>query len=86
MDQYKTLIYPLMGEKATMLREKENKLSFIVDKKSSKKEVKEAVETLYNVKVTGVQTAITSDGRKKAHVKLDKKDSAEEVASRFGVL
>jgi len=86
MDQYKTLIYPLMGEKATSLREKENKLSFIVDKKSTKKEVKEAIESLYSVKVVSVQTCLTTDGKKKAHVRLDAKFSAEEVASRFGVL
>lgn len=29
---YKILLYPLMGEKATMLREAENKLTFVVEK------------------------------------------------------
>lgn len=75
-----------MGEKATMLREKENKLSFIVSKDSTKKDVKEAIESLYNVKVLNVNTMITIEGKKKAHVKLDPKNSAEDVASHFGVL
>lgn len=86
MDHHKILLYPLMGEKATLLREKENKLTFIVSRDSTRKEVKEAVEALYNVKVVQINTMVTSNGEKKAHVRLDPKHSAEEVASHFGVL
>lgn len=86
MDPHEVILYPLMGEKATMLREKENKLSFIVSKNSTKKDIREAIESLYNVKVIKVNTMITIEGKKKAHVRLDPKDSAEEVASHFGVL
>lgn len=86
MDYYKVLLYPLMGEKATILREKENKLTFIVSRDATRKGVREAVEALYDVKVVHVNTMVTSNGRKKAHVRLDPKYSAEEVASHFGVL
>jgi len=86
MDPYKIILYPLMGEKATMLREKENKLSFMVAKDAVKKDIKEAVETLYNVKIISLDSMITSTGQKKVHVRLDAKYSAEEVASHFGVL
>jgi large subunit ribosomal protein L23 len=86
MDAHKIVLYPLMGEKATMLREKENKLSFMVAKDSGKKDVKEAIETLYSVKIIGIDSMITSTGQKKVHVRLDAKYSAEEVASHFGVL
>jgi large subunit ribosomal protein L23 len=86
MDPHKVLIYPLMGEKATMMRERGNKLTFIVGKNSTKKDVKEAIESLYAVKVIKVDTMITPHGRKKAHIKLDPKYSAEEIASHFGVL
>jgi large subunit ribosomal protein L23 len=86
MDAHKIILYPLMGEKATMLREKENKLSFMVAKGADKKEVKEAVESLYNVKIIGIDSMITTTGEKKVHVRLDAKYSAEEVASHFGVL
>ena len=75
-----------MGEKATILREEENKLTFIVDKKSSKEQIKKAIETLYGVKVVKVNTVITTKGKKKAHIKLSEKHSAEEIASHFGVL
>lgn len=80
------LLYPLMGEKATMLREKENKLTFVVNKRATRKEVKEAVEKLYNVKVSKVNIIISPNGEKKAHVKLSKEFSAEEIASKFGVI
>jgi large subunit ribosomal protein L23 len=86
MDPHKILLYPLMGEKATMLREKENKLSFIVAKDAGKTEIKEAIESLYNVKIVKLDSMITSAGNKKVHVRLDAKYSAEEVASHFGVL
>ena len=86
MDQYRVLLYPLMGEKATILREKENKLTFIVNKDATRDDVKKAVESLYNVKVLKTNIMITTKGRKKAHVKLDPKYSAEEIASHFGVL
>ncbi len=85
MDPQKILLYPLMGEKATYLRENENKLSFVVDKNSTKQDIKKAVESNYNVKVLKVDTLI-AQGRKKAHIKLDQKYSAEEITSRFGVL
>ncbi|MFH1721376.1 MAG: 50S ribosomal protein L23 [Candidatus Altiarchaeota archaeon] len=86
MNPYKTLLYPLMGEKATTLRERENKLTFIVERKANRSQIKEAVETLYSVKVVSINTMITTEGKKKAHVRLSEKDSAEEVASNFGVL
>lgn len=86
MDPYKIILHPLMGEKVTVLREKENKLSFIVSKDATKKDIKNAVEALYSVKVVDVNVMITTKGKKKAHVQLDQKYSAEEIASKFGVL
>jgi large subunit ribosomal protein L23 len=86
MDPYKIIMYPLMGEKATILREKENKLTFIVAKDATKTDVAEAVEALYSVKVVQTNIIITTKGKKKAHVRLDPKFSAEEIASQFGVL
>ena len=80
------LKYPLMGEKATLIREKTNMLTFIVDKKSTKKEIREAVEELYQVEVVKVNTMNTTQGEKKAHVKLSEKHNAEEIASQLGVI
>ena len=86
INPYDIIKYPLMGEKATGIREKENKLTFVVADKADRKIVKQAVEELYKVKVDAVNILISPQGKKKAFVKLNQEHSAEEVASHFGVL
>ncbi|MDO8627541.1 MAG: 50S ribosomal protein L23, partial [Candidatus Diapherotrites archaeon] len=66
MKDYEILIHPLISEKAVNMIETQNKLTFVVNKASSKKDVKKAVEQLYAVKVTGIQTLLDMKGRKKA--------------------
>jgi large subunit ribosomal protein L23 len=86
MDPYKILKYPLMGEKATIMREKENTLTFTVDKSASKKQIQQAVEEIFKVKIINIRVINAHDGIKKAHVRLDKKHSADEIASQMGVI
>ena len=52
------IISPLITEKCTLLKEKLNKYSFIVMKTANKVSVKKAVESLFDVKVSGVNTSI----------------------------
>lgn len=52
------LIKPIITEKAEGLSESLNQYSFVVDKKSSKIEIKDAVQKMYDVKVASVNTAI----------------------------
>ena len=52
---YDTIIAPVITEKATLLSEK-NQVLFRVPLTATKKDVKEAVETLFNVKVAAVNT------------------------------
>ena len=49
---------PVVTEKATELRSKDNKYVFIVDKRATKAQIKQAVEELFKVKVENVHTAI----------------------------
>jgi large subunit ribosomal protein L23 len=49
---------PIDTEKLNRLRDRENKYGFEVDLCASKTEVKQAVESLFKVKVTDVKTAI----------------------------
>ncbi len=86
MEPYEVILYPLMGEKATLLREKENTLTFIVSKDASKKDVLEAAEKMLNIKIDKVRVMHTSDGRKKAHIKVNEKHRADEIASQMGVI
>ncbi len=52
------LVRPLITEKSEILSEKENRYSFVVNKKANKIEIKGAVEAMYGVAVVSVNTAI----------------------------
>jgi len=52
------LIKPVITEKAETLAENENKYTFLVDKKANKIQIKKAVEEMYQVNVTNVNTMI----------------------------
>jgi large subunit ribosomal protein L23 len=56
-DIYQVIKQPLITEKANILKEKENKVSFVVDRGANKAEIKEAVEGLLKVKVLKVQVS-----------------------------
>jgi large subunit ribosomal protein L23 len=86
MDPYKIVLYPLMTESASLMVEKENKLTFAVSLKASKADVKRAVEQLYEVKVESVNTLVTPTGEKKAFVKLHPDYRAADVAIKLGLL
>lgn len=50
---------PLMlTEKGNLLRETQNQFLFEVDRRANKIQIRQAVETLFNVKVTDVRTLI----------------------------
>ncbi|MFO7872434.1 MAG: 50S ribosomal protein L23 [Candidatus Undinarchaeales archaeon] len=78
--------YPLMTEKCLDAADFENKVTFIVNLKSNKNDIKNAVEKLYNVEVSNVSTLITAKGQKKALVKLTSDYSAEDIVGRMGVI
>ena len=79
------LQYPVITEKAIGLIERENKLTFIVDLKATKADVKKEVEQKFNVKVAAVNVIRTLTGKKKAIVKLTKAFKADDVAARLKI-
>ncbi|QDA30763.1 50S ribosomal protein L23 [Thermococcus indicus] len=85
MDPYKVIVKPVVTEKAVAMIENENKLTFIVDKRATKGDIKRAVEAMFDVKVEKVNVLITMKGEKKAYVKLKPEYSASEVAARIGL-
>ena len=85
MDPYKVIIKPVVTEKAVAMIENENKLTFVVDRRATKGDIKRAVEAMFDVKVEKVNTLITMRGEKKAYVKLKPEYSASEVAARIGL-
>ena len=86
MDIYKTIQYPVMTEVTSRILESENKLVFIVSKKATKRNIKMAVEELYDVVVAQVNSTITPEGKKKAFVKLSPDYKAVDIAIKLGIL
>jgi large subunit ribosomal protein L23 len=76
---------PYVTEKTFRLIEQENKIVFLVSGDATKATVKEAVETVYGVKVDRVNIMTTRRG-KEAFVRLSDETPAAELASKLGVL
>lgn len=51
---YDVLVSPILSEKSVLLKDKENRYSFKINRNANKVDVKNAVETIFNVKVQGV--------------------------------
>ncbi len=79
------ILYPLTTERAVAMIERENKLIFLVERSSTKAEIKKEVEEMFEVKVAAVNTLITLDGKKKAFVKLAPGFSADDVAAKLKI-
>ena len=80
------VVYPMMSEDTVKLIESENKITFIVNDKATKHDVKRAVEELYEVRVSRVSTLTTPEGKKKAYVKLGPESKASDLAVKLGIL
>jgi large subunit ribosomal protein L23 len=79
------LLYPLMTEDAVALIERDNKLTFIVNLKANKPDIKRAFEELYEVQVARINTLITPKGLKKAYVTLKPDNRASDLAIKLGI-
>lgn len=84
-DAQKVVIRPYVTERTFDQMERENKMCFIVSDSATKNQVASAVEALYEVKVSSVNTARTLRG-KKAFVRLAPENSAADLATRLGLV
>ncbi|MDX2850571.1 50S ribosomal protein L23 [Streptomyces sp. NPDC058691] len=62
-DHRDILVKPVVSEKSYALLD-ENKYTFVVDPRANKTQIKQAVEAVFSVKVTGVNT-INRQGKRK---------------------
>jgi len=53
---HQVIMRPLVTEKSTLAREERNEVSFAVDPRASKHDVRRAVEELFSVQVADVRT------------------------------
>ena len=81
----KIILKPYITEKTFSMVENERKICFIVERKASKPEIAEAVNTLYNQKAVNVNTARTIYG-KKAFVQFETAEKARDLATKIGML
>jgi large subunit ribosomal protein L23 len=84
MDPYHIILHPYVTEKTMNQMEKNNALEFIVRRTANKKQIKTAIEDLFEVKVQNITTRISKRG-KHAIVKFIPEVSAEDVGMRIGV-
>jgi large subunit ribosomal protein L23 len=84
MDTYKIIFHPYVTEKTMNQMERNNALEFIVKRDANKQQIKQSVETLFDVKVKNVNTRITKNG-KHAIVVFMPEFKAEDIGMRIGV-
>ncbi len=76
---------PIVTEKAVMMIESQNVLTFETEKMITKDQIKKEVEEMFKVKIERVRTFIR-DNKKYAYVKLKKDFPAIDVATKLGLI
>jgi large subunit ribosomal protein L23 len=81
----KIIIQPYITEKTFNIIEKENKLSFVVHSKATKKQIIESMKVIYDTDVSEVNTFNTIRG-KKAIMKFKNAEGARQLATNLGLV
>uniref|UniRef100_A0A5F8ACU3 Large ribosomal subunit protein uL23 N-terminal domain-containing protein n=1 Tax=Macaca mulatta TaxID=9544 RepID=A0A5F8ACU3_MACMU len=84
LDHYAIIKFPLTTELAMKKIEENNMLLFIVDVKTNKHQIKQAVKKLWGMDVATVNILIRPDKEKKANVRLAPDCDALDVATKLG--
>lgn len=84
MDPYDIIYHPYVTEKTMNFMEKNNALEFVVKRDADKKQIKEAVEKMFEAKVKDINTRITKKG-KHAIVTFMPEFKAEDIGMRIGI-
>ena len=79
---YDVVLSPVITEKATMASE-HNKVVFKVARTASKPQIKEAVEALFGVKVTGVNTIVVKGKTKRWKGRPYKRSDVKKAIERW---
>ena len=76
---------PIVTEKAVMMIEAQNVLTFGTERKTTKKQIKKEIEGLFKVKIEKINTLIKKN-KKYAYVKLKKEFPAIDIATKLGII
>ncbi len=80
------VLYALTSEKAAAAIERENKITFIVEDRATKPELKKEIEKNYGQKVRKITVMNTPHGKKKAIVAFAKAGAALDLAAKLKVI
>ena len=76
---------PIVTEKAVMMIEAKNVLTFETRKEKTKQEIKKEIEEMFEVKVEKLRTLIRGN-KKYVYVKLNKEFLAIDLATKLGLM
>ena len=85
-DKFSVLVHPLNTEKANKMMTERNTLTFIVDRRANKVQIKKAFNDIHKVKPLSINTLVRPDGQKKAFIRLRPENDAVGVASKMGMI
>jgi ribosomal protein L23 len=80
------LIAPAKSEKAIQRIESENAISFRVRNESTKEQIKDEFEKLFEAKVQNIRVYTNPDGQKIAILKLTKDFKADDVSTKLKLI
>ncbi|GHT61764.1 50S ribosomal protein L23 [Endomicrobiia bacterium] len=84
MDIRNVVKRPVLTEKASILKEKDNKYTFVVDKDANKFQIKQAIEYLFSVTVKCVRTLNYAGKSKKVGVHTGYKNDWKKAIVKLG--
>jgi large subunit ribosomal protein L23 len=76
---------PVMTEKAVMMIERDNVITFVTSKIKDKTEIKKEIEDLFDVKIAKLRTLI-KDNKKYVYAKLKGDTLAIDLATKLGLM
>jgi large subunit ribosomal protein L23 len=81
----RTQVKPIVTEKAVMMIEAQNILTFQTDKEMTKSLLKKEIEEIFKVKVGKIRTLVRGN-KKYAYIKLKKEFPAIDIATKLGII
>jgi large subunit ribosomal protein L23 len=83
-DPRQVVLRPMVTEKATTAKDEHNQVTFQVAADANKVEVRQAVETIFKVKVTGVRTQVVFGKMKRMGRYLGRRPSWKKAVVTLG--
>jgi len=82
MNQYEIIKRPLITEKTNIQKELHNQLSFEVDRRANRIEIKRAIETIFKVRVAAVRTSqVTGKIKRRGRILGKRRDWKKAVVT-----